>query len=368
MQNVRFVGLDVHADSIAIAVAEGGGRRAQPEILATIPHDVPRLLKQLRQLGRIKCCYEAGPTGFNLQRVLVKAGIECAVVAPSLVPGSPGQRVKTDRRDAVKLARFLRSGDLTPVHVPDAATEAMRDLERARTDAVKAERAARLQLSHFLLRHGRRYPGKRAWTQEHFRWIKAQQFEHEAQRRVLDDYLETVLSLRDRITRFTVSVGELVESWHLRPVVKALEAMRGISTIAAVTLAAEIGDFTRFASAKEFMSYTGLVPSERSSGDARRQGHITKCGNTHVRRILVEAAWAYRFRPGRGKELCRRSRGVSAQVQRIAWKAQERLCAKYRRLVGRGKEKNKTVVAVARELAAFAWAITHEQQLLAAAA
>jgi transposase len=364
MKTVRFVGLDVHADSIAIAVAHRAGN---PEVVATIPHDIPKLLNRLKQLGPMKCCYEAGPTGFALQRVLVKAGIDCTVVAPSLVPAGSGERIKTDRRDAVKLARFLRSGDLTPIHVPDADTEAMRDLERARVDAVKAEHTARLHLSSFLLRHGRRYPGKRAWTLAYLQWVKAQQFDHEAQRRVLADYVETILSLRDRIARFNDSISELVESWSLKPVVQALQAMRGISTISAVTLAAEIGDFRRFGSATEFMSYTGLVPSERSSGDSRRQGRITKCGNTHVRRILVEAAWAYRFRPGRSEELCRRSRGVSARVQRIAWKAQERLCGKYRRFVGRGKERNKSIVAVARELAGFVWAIANEHQLLAAA-
>ena len=366
MQNVRFVGLDVHADSIAIAVAEPG--RGEPAKLATIPNDRAKLLQVLKRLGRVKCCYEAGPTGFVLQRDLAAAGFECEVVAPSLVPAKAGDRVKTDHRDSVKLARFLRSGDLTPVHVPDTATEAMRDLERAREDAVKAELAAHHQLGKFLLRHGRRYPGKRNWTKQHLAWIRTQQFEHEAQRRVLDDYLAAVLSAGERVARLTSSITELIESWRLQPLVKALQAMRGISTIAAVTLVAEIADFTRFTSATEFMSYTGLVPSERSSGDTRRQGSITKCGNGHVRRVLVEAAWAYRFRPGRSETLRRRSRGVSEHVQRIAWKAQERLCARYRHLLSRGKEKNKIVVAIARELAAFVWAISREERPLASAA
>jgi transposase len=366
MEKVRFVGLDVHADSIAIAVAEPG--RSQPAMLGVIPNEKTKLLKQLRRLGRVKCCYEAGPTGFALQRDLSAAGIDCVVIAPSLVPAKAGDRVKTDRRDAVKLARFLRSGDLTPIHVPSTATEAMRDLERAREDARRAERAARHQLSKFLLRYGRRFSGKSAWTKEHLRWIRAQQFEHEAQRRVLDDYLAAVLSLADRVERLTNSLTELIESWELRPLVKAFQTMRGISTISAIVLAAEIGDFSRFASATEFMSYTGLVPSEFSSGNDRRQGRITKCGNGHVRRVLVEAAWAYRFRPARSEAIQRRSRGASQHVQRIAWKAQERLCARYRRLVGRGKEKNKTVVAIARELAAFVWAISREQKLLATTA
>jgi transposase len=364
METVRFVGLDVHADSIAIAVAEPG--RSQPAVLATIPNDKSKLLKRLRSLGRVRCCYEAGPTGFQLQRDLTAAGIPCEVIAPSLVPAKAGDRVKTDRRDAVKLARFLRSGDLTAIHVPDSATEAMRDLERARSDAVKAERAARQQLNHFLLRHGRRYTGKTKWTANHFRWVREQLFEHEAQRRVLGDYLAAVLSASDRVDGLTRSVVELVDSWALRPLVKALQSMRGISTLGAVVLAAEIGDFRRFASAGEFMSYTGLVPSENTTGEARQQGRITKCGNAHVRRTLVEAAWAYRFRPGRSEVLRRRSKGVSAEVQRVAWKAQERLCGRYRRLMGRGKEKNKVATAIARELAGFVWAIARESAPAAA--
>ena len=360
MKSVRFVGLDVHKDSIAIAVADPG--RGEPAKLATIPHDVPKLLKKLRSLGTVKCCYEAGPTGFALQRALQAAGISCEVIAPSLVPARAGERVKTDRRDAVRLARFLRSGDLTSVHVPDSGTEAMRDLERAREAAVRAERNARHHLSKFLLRHGRHYPGKRNWTKDHLQWIRTQRFDHAAQRRVHEDYLATVLAAGDRIRRLTESITELIESWELYPVVKALQTMRGISTLSAVVLAAEIGDFRRFATAPEFMSYVGLVPSESSSGNGRRQGSITKCGNSHVRRILVEAAWAYRYRPGRGPTLIRRSRGAPAHALRIAWKAQERLCARYRRFLSRGKEKNKTVVAIARELAAFVWDIAREQQ------
>src|SRR6266545_23486 len=298
MENVRFVGLDVHAESIAIAVAEPG--RGEPRVLSTIPNDTAMLLKRLRRLGRVKCCYEAGPTGFGLYRDLTSAGITCSIVAPSLVPTKAGDRVKTDRRDAVKLARFLRSGDLTEIHVPDAATEAMRDLERARDDAKNAERAARHQLGKFLLRHGRRYEGRTTWTIKHRDWIRSQQFQHEAQQRVLEDYLKTVEDLGERVDRLTNSIVELVESWSLRPLVKALQAMRGINVISATVLAAEIGDFSRFEAAPNIMSYVGLVPSEYSSGEGRRQGRITRAGNGHVRRILVEAAWAYRFRAASG--------------------------------------------------------------------
>jgi transposase len=364
METVRFVGLDVHADSIAIAVAEPG--RGEPSGLSTIPNDTVMLLKRLRRLGRVKCCYEAGPTGFGLHRDLAAAGVDCIVVAPSLVPTKAGDRVKTDRRDAVKLARFLRSGDLTEVHVPDAATEAMRDLERARDAAKRAERAARHQLGKFLLRHGRRYPGKTTWTRRHLDWIRAQRFEHEAQQRVLEDYLKTVEDLGERVDRHTRSIVELVEGWSLKPLVKALQALRGVNVITATVLAAELGDLARFQTAPQLMGYLGLVPSEHSSGETRQQGRITRAGNGYARRILVEAAWAYRFRASKSAAIRARSRGVSDDVQRIAWRAQERLCAKYRKLTARGKNKNRTVIAVARELAGFIWAIGRQPKLLEA--
>lgn len=363
MENVRFVGLDVHADSIAIAVAEPG--RGEPAPLATIAHDVPTLLRRLRRLGKARCCYEAGPTGFGLQRALAAEGIDCVVVAPSLVPVRSGERVKTDRRDAVKLARFLRSGDLTEIHVPSAATEAMRDLERARDDAKRAERVARNQLSKFLLRHGRRFEGKTTWTKRHYSWLSTQTFEHPAQQRVLEDYLKTVQDLAERVAQLTKSIEQLVESWELKPVVRALQALRGVGLVSAVVLAAEIENFARFDRATKFMAYTGLVPSERSSGEERRQGRITGTGNRHVRRILVEAAWAYRFRPGLSRTIRARSKGLAPGVLRIAAKAQVRLCDRFRRLVARGKHANKVITAVARELAAFVWAIAREERLLA---
>jgi transposase len=366
MENVRFVGLDVHADSIAIAVAEPG--REEPLVVAAIPNNTTLLVKRLRKLGRLKCCYEAGPTGFGLQRALLAAGFECIVVAPSLVPSRSGDRVKTDRRDAVRLARFFRSGDLTEVHVPEPATEAMRDLERAREDAKRAELVARQQLNKFLLRHGRRHGGKRHWTQEHYRWLREQRFEHEAQQRVLEDYLQTVEDLGQRIERLTNSIVELVESWSLRPLVVALQALRGISIISAVTLAAEVADFARFPAASQFMSYTGLVPSEHSSGEGRRQGPITRCGNTHVRRTLVEAAWAYHWAPKISRTIRKRYERASPEVQRIALRAQHRLCGRYRRLTHRGKPTNKVIVAVARELAGFVWAIAREPNLAPQAA
>ena len=366
MSKVRFVGLDVHKDSIAIAVADSDG--SAPETLATIPNDIAVLLKWLRKLertGELRCCYEAGPTGFGLCRALQEKGIECTVIAPSLVPKQAGDRVKTDRRDALKLARFLRSGDLTAVHVPEPATEAMRDLERARDDAKRAERASRHQLSKFLLRHGHRYEGKTAWTEKHMEWIRCRTFEHEAQNRVLVDYVHAVEEAGARVARLTKDIAELVEIWSLRPLVKALQALRGVQLVTAVVLAAEIGDFKRFASAPAFMAYVGNVPSEHSSGASTRRGRITRTGNQHVRRILVEAAWSYRFSPRRSRAIRERNQGVAPGVQAIAWKAQERLHGRYRKLMGRGKNKQQTIVALSRELAGFVWSIAQQDELLA---
>ena len=366
--SVVYVGMDVHKDSIVIAVAREGRERA--ENWKTIPNDGVRLRKALKSLVRngevLRICYEAGPTGFGLCRSLRKAGLECLVVAPSLVPGKPGDRVKTDRRDARKLAHFLRSGDLTEVHVPEEAVEAIRDLERARDDAKCAERVARHQLSKFLLRQDRHWEGS-TWTQKHLDWIRTQEFAYPAQQRVLEDYLKTVEDLAERVARLTAALEELVQDTVLAPLVKALQAFRGVSMVSAVTIAAEVGDLRRFATPAQFMSYVGLVPSEDSTGSSRRQGRITRCGNGHLRRILVEAAWHYRHLPVMSKELRRRNQGVAMGVQRIAWKAQKRLNKRLFHLLQAGKSSQKAVIAVARELAGFIWAVGQEESLLEAA-
>jgi transposase len=367
MKTVRCVGLDVHKESIAIAVADPEG--GEPSLVGTIPNDTRLLLQKLKRLGggkKVRCCYEAGPTGYGLHRDLVAAGFQCEVVAPSLVPKQVGSRVKTDRRDAVKLARFLRSGDLTAVAVPDQATEAMRDLERAREDAKNVERSARHQLGKFLLRHGRIYPGKTAWTRSHLGWIRKQAFAHEAQQRVLTDYLHTVEQAAERVERLTRDIEELVESWKLAPLVKSLQALRGVRLVTAVIIAAELGDLSRFKSAPQLMAYLGLVPSEHSSGESKQRGRITRTGNSHVRRVLVEAAWAYRFRPSMNTAIRERNADVPPTIRDIAWKAQERLHRRYARMSARGMRNQKTVTAIARELTGFVWAIGQAQQKLAA--
>ncbi len=281
------------------------------------------------------------------------------------MPIKAGDKVKTDRRDACKLARSHRAGELTPIHVPDEVTEAMRDLERARDDAKRAEKAVRNQLGKFLLRHDRKYDGKTPWTQTHRDWIRRQTFEHEAQNRVLQDYLHAVEEAGERVARLTKDIEELVESWSSAALVKALQALRGVRLITAAILVAELGDLRRFRSAPEFMSFLGLVPSENSTGKSRRQGRITRTGNSHARWVLVEAAWSYRFPPRMSTEIRKRNEGVSQEVKSIAWKAQRRLHGRYRRLLGRGKQVQRTITAVARELAGFVWAIGQQPKLLA---
>ena len=366
MTTVRFAGLDVHKDSIAVAVADSDG--SEPSLVCVLANDTAALIKRLKKLGkgkRLVCCYEAGPTGYGLSRDLNREKIECRVVAPSLVPVQVGSRVKTDRRDAVKLARFLRSGDLTEVRVPDAATEAMRDLERAREDAKRAERTARHHLSKFLLRHGRIFPGKTSWSMKHLDWVRQQRFDQEAQQRVLTDYLHAVEESSARVERLTDDIRELVEHWSRKPLVDALQALRGIQMVTAVIIAAELGDMCRFKTAPQLMGYLGLVPSEHSSGESKRRGAITKTGNAHVRRILIESAWAYRFRPAMSRAIRERSRAASVEVRRIAWKAQERLHKRYCRLSGRGMSRQKVITAIARELAGFVWAVGNEKKLVA---
>ena len=355
---VRYVGLDVHKDTIVMAVAESGAQPA--EIYATLANDPAAVLARLRKLGPLGSmvvCYEAGPTGYELYRFLNAAGVQCHVVAPSMVPTQNGNRVKTDKRDARRLAHFLRSGDLTVVWVPDEHTEALRDLSRSRDDAKRAERTARHQLSKFLLRKGCRFEGKSHWTLAHWSWIKQQTFTHEAANRVLTDYIRAAEQATQRVLRLTADIAAMVTDWALAPLVKNLQAFRGVQLVTAAGLAAEVGDFHRFATAGKFMAFVGLVPSEHSTGTKRRQGGITKSGNRHLRRLLIEAGWHYYRSPLRvSAELHSRREGVPQAVIDIADKALHRLGHKSYCMKQGTKPPNKVVTALARELAGFLWA------------
>lgn len=358
---IRYAGLDVHKDSISIAVAEEG--RGEARFLASIPNDSAILIRKLRKIGStnsIRCCYEAGPGGYTLYRALTSAGIDCRVIAPSLIPKQSGRRVKTDRLDAINLAHYLRSGDLVEVWVPDLKTESMRNLVRLRDDARIARQKSRQQLNQFLLRKGCIYPGKTHWLESHMRWIRWQHFEEKADEITLSDYLRTIELNDARIKNIEEELHIQSKDWKLNPLVKNLQSLRGIAFLSAVAISAETGDLRRFGSAGKLMSYYGLVPSERSSGPREKRGSITKCGNNLVRRILVEAAWHYRFRPSNSRNIRLRSEGLNKKVKDIAWKAQEHLHRKYMRLLMNGKLKNKVCVAVARELTGFIWAIGRE--------
>lgn len=365
-----YVGLDVHKDTIAVAVAAAG--RGQPQYrgeIANTPTAIKRLIHKLSPDGEVLgVCYEAGPCGYGLYHQLTGMGHDCIVVAPGLIPRKATDRVKTDRRDALSLARLHRAGELTSVWVPGPEQEAMRDLTRAREDLKAMERTARQRLGAFLLRHGHVYTGKSRWTQAHFRWIERIKMPTPVQQIVLTEYVDTVIAAQRRVAALVEQMRGALETWSLRPVVEALMALRGVSLITAMTVLAELGDITRFDSPSQLMAYLGLVPSEHSSGATRHQGGITKTGNSHVRRVLVEAAWAYRFPARKSDTIQRRAERTSDDVQAIAWRAQKRLCARYRHLIGAGKNTPLATTAVARELAGFIWAIACEVPVNAAQA
>ncbi len=358
-----FVGLDVHKTSIDVATADDG-RNAEVRHYGQITGDLAALdqvIRKLQSTGRtLRVVYEAGPCGYAIYRHLTAKQIDCTVIAPSMTPKKSGDRVKTDRRDAISLARLHRAGELTAVYVPREDDEAMRDLSRAREDAKRAETRARQQLQALLLRHDIRYTGKTPWSAPHLRWLADIKLAHPAQQITFQEYVTAIDEAAERVTRLTQQIAELLPSWRMSPVVEALQALRGIALITAVCVVAEVGDLTRFTNPRQLMAYLGLVPAEHSSGERRRQGAITKAGNSHVRRMLVESAWAYRL-PARVTPIIqKRQQGLPKPVREIAWKAQLRLCARYRRLTGKGKTKQLVVTAIARELAAFMWAIARE--------
>jgi transposase len=360
-----FVGIDAAKARNAIALAEGG-RDGEVRYVGEVDASAESMRRVVKRIvdkyHSAHFCYEAGPTGYGLHRLITSLGQECTVVAPSLIPRKPGDRVKTNRRDALSLAKLLRAGELTAVWVPDEVHEAMRDLVRARSAAVETLRVHRQQVSSFMLRHGRIYPRKKGWTMRYLRWLQEQKFDHPVHQIALQEMVDAIRLSKERVERLEQAIEEFVPQWSLAPVVQALQSLRGVDLIVAVTFATEVGDLRRFESPRQLMGYLGLVPSERSTGATIKRGGITKAGNGRVRHMLVESAWMYRHPPRIGAKKLYRLQQVSPKIQDIAWKAQTRLTARYRKLVARGKKSTVVCTAIARELAAFMWAVGREVQ------
>ena len=360
-EKLRFLGLDVHAETIAVAIAEPDGEVRSLGTIANREESIRKLIRKLGPAEHIRACYEAGPTGFVLYWQLSQLGVACAVIAPTLVPKKPGDRVKTDRRDALKLARSHRSGDLTAVWVPDGASEALRDLVRQREAAKQDQLRARHRLTKFLLRTGQRPPlGLKAWTERWMRWLAQVRYTQPAQEVTRLDCMNEVEHMAARVKRLEEAILEVVKlaPEPMQELIRGLQALRGVAHISAVTIASELGNITsRFESARKLMGYCGVFPSEDSSGKRIRRGGITKAGNAHLRRIVVESAWCYRHLPRVGEKLRKRHQGVPAEITEIAWKAQHRLHKRYMTMMNAGKDQRKVMTAVARELLGFIWAI-----------
>ncbi|MFT0174815.1 IS110 family transposase [Paraburkholderia mimosarum] len=353
----KYVGLDVHQETAAVAVADTAGEVRYVGEIVNTPEAIAKLVAQLKRgTGRLAFCYEADPCGYTICRQLRELKQDCQVVAPSLIPRKPGERVKTDRRDALSLARLYRAGELSPVWIPDQA-EALRDLTRAREDLKHLQRQAKQRLLSFLSRHGHRYTGRSRWTQAHWRWLEGIRFARPEQQIVLQEYIDTVQACGGRVVSLDREVETAAHASPAWPVIEALMALRRICLLAAVTVIAELGDLARFAGAPQLMAYLGLVPSEHSSGKRERRGAITKTGNSHVRRVLVEAAWTYRHAARKTAILQRRAERTPPEVQEIAWSTQKRLCQRFRNLMAHGKLKSQVCTAIARELVEFIWAI-----------
>jgi transposase len=350
------LGLDVHRDTISVGILPPD--QQVPEV-ERIPHDeasVRRLVARFPDRRQLRACYEAGPTGFELARLLQGMGVSCEVIAPSLIPKAPGDKIKTDKRDCRRLARLHRAGELVAIHIPTPTQEAIRDLCRARADLVSDRMRARHRLSKFLLRHGRSFRGGSAWTLAHERWLLTQQFDQPALSTTYSHY-RAVLAARDaQLEAVEADLGVWFGQGPFADQVARLAAYRGVTQLGALTLASEVTDWRRFPRAAAFMGFCGLVPSEYSSGPSTRRGHITKAGNTHLRTQLIESAWAYQHRPSVGAQIARRQHGLDPQVVARAWSAQLRLCGRFRRLSARKSSRNVVVTAIARELAGFLWA------------
>jgi transposase len=356
-----FIGMDVHKETISIAIAEGSEMPRYYGNIMNTSEAIAKLVKKVgKKEGQTAFCYEAGPCGYGVYRQITAMGHRCDVVAPSLIPKKAGERVKTDRRDAVMLARLHRAGELTAVWVPEQHQEAMRDLTRIREDLKGMERHARQRLGGFLLKHGKTYPGKSKWTQKHFRWLETVRFESPIQQIVFQEYVDTVKQLQGRVASIEEEMQKAVGGWSLGGVVEALMSLRGVNLVTAMTIVAEIGDMRRFESPRQLMSHLGLVPSEHSSGNRQKRGGITKSGNGHVRRVLIEGSWSYRLPARKTAHLQRKAEKTSEAVQGIAWKAQKRLCRRYWYLIHKGKLPVQVCTAIARELVGFIWAIARE--------
>jgi transposase len=358
-----FVGLDVHKETISVAYAAGGTAEPPQFVgeIGTRQCDVDKLLRRMKtRSSRVVMAYEAGPCGYGLHRYLTGKGVDCRVVAPSLIPKKPGDRVKNDRRDAVEIARLLRSGDLTGVYVPSVEDEALRDLCRARDATRTTLKSAKLRLKSFLLRLGIHYVGRAAWNPAHRRFLAEVVCPTPAQQIVFQEALRAVDEQMERLARLEQELTDLAPKWRLYPVVEALQALRGVQWLVALTVVAELGDLTRFSNPRQLAAFVGLTPSEYSSGRSRRQGGITKTGNSRARRVLIEGAWAYRYPAKISAHIQRRIDALPKIAQDIGWKAQIRLCKRYRKLLGRGKHANIVTTAIARELLAFMWAIAKE--------
>ncbi len=356
----KFVGLDVHKESISVAIADT--RNSEVRFYGTLPNTLDGIVKLAKRLSEdgaeVSFVYEAGPCGYPVHRKLLEAGYACMVVAPSLIPKKAGDRVKTDRRDAQSLARLHRAGELTAVWVPGPEQEAMRDLARLREDLKRHERHVKQQIGGFLLRNGRHYTEKISrWTQKHRSWIDSQRFEQPAQQIVLQGYMTALDGLTDQVKAVVKEMERALETWSLAAHVHSLMGLKGVDFVTAFTIMAEIGDLSRFDSATQFMAYLGLVPSEASSGGKTKRGSLTKAGNGHVRCAITEAAWSYRLKPLKSKSLLKRQEGLDLEVCQISWEAQKRLTYRYRHMTQGGKKKTVAVTAIARELAGFIWAI-----------
>ena len=363
VESIKYIGLDVHKNSIAIAIADIG-RENEPRFWGQIENNLDQLNKVLQKIAcdgsELSCVYEAGPCGYTIYRYLTGNGIDCSVTAPSKIPRKSGDRIKNDRRDALTLARLHRSGELTSVYVPEPEDEALRDLVRAREDAQQALRKNKQQLGAFLLRHNLVFSGKTMWSSAFFNWLADICMQHPAQQFVLQEYADAVESCSQRVERYTSQIKELSKQTRLYPLIVGLQTMRGVSLIVAATMAAELGDLKRFETPSQMMAYLGLVPSESSSGPKIKRGSITKTGNGHVRKVLIEAAQTYRFQARISRAIRKRQEGIPEKIRAIAWKAQVRLCARYKQLSAKGKNTNLIKTAIAREIVGFSWAIAQE--------